>query len=166
MGRCASATVAYGVDLGNPEYGEWNFEADEDGGFPPMGAELDEDEIEWEDLIAEFAGWDEVELPYEDKRLDPAGHEAWSAQNDRRWAAKAAAGIEQDHYGYEYSGIYLRVGHRHHVNIDCEPLAPLELPYDNDIERLVDFISFLDSKGLVLKPEHREPHWLLMATYG
>jgi len=58
------------------------------------------------------------------------------------------------------------VGHRHHVNIDCEPLAPLELPYDNDIERLVDFISFLDSKGLVLKPEHREPHWLLMATYG
>jgi hypothetical protein len=40
-------------------------------------------------------------------------------------------------------------------------------PYFADSWRLLDFISFLDNKGLaLLKPEHREPHWLLMATYG
>ena len=164
MGRCASATVAYGVDLGNPEYGEWNFESDEDYGLPaPYG---DDESPEWEDLLAEFAGWDEVELPYSNREKAPSQHRAWSAQRDRRRAVLATVGIEQDHYGYEYSGIYLRVGAYQRVAIDCAPMTQLDLPDYQAAARLQDFIEFLDSKGLVLKPEHREPHWLLMATYG
>ena len=166
MGRCASATVAYGVDLGNPEYAEWNFEADEDGFLGPLADELDEDEIEWDDLIAEFAGWDEAELPHGNREHAPYEYATWSAQRDRRRAMLAEVGIKQDHYGYEYSGIYLRVGERHRVDIDCAPLASLTTPGWVQRELLQKFIEFLDSKGLVLKPEHREPHWLLMATYG
>ena len=166
MGRCASATVAYGVDLGNPEYGEWNFEADEDGFLGPLADELDEDEIQWEDLIAEFAGWDETELPYGRINDDDPIEDAWLAQRARRREMLAAVNIYQGHYGYEYSGIYLSVGREQRVDIDCRTLAPLDLPDYQAAARLQDFIEFLDGKGLVLKPEHREPHWLLMATYG
>ena len=161
MGSCASATVAFGVDLGNPEYGEWNFET-EDLDLP---APFDTDDPDWEDLIAEFAGWDEVELPYGEQRGVPE-RDAWSAQRARRREALGWAGIEQGHYGYEYSGLYLSVGDEHRVDIDCTPLGWLEPPYDSDIERIEDFLSFLDAKGLVLKPEHRQPRWLLMASYG
>jgi hypothetical protein len=154
--------VAYGVDLGNPEYAEWNFETDEDYGLPaPYG---DDESPEWDDLLAEFAGWDETELPYGEPYS--VEHRKWSAQRERKRAVLATVAITQSHYGYEYSGIYLSVGQEHRVAIDCAPLGRLDLPDYQAAARLQDFIEFLDSKGLVLKPEHRQPHWLLMATYG
>lgn len=161
MGRCASATVAFGVDLGNPEYGEWNFELT-DGVYlePP----------EWDDLLAEFAGWDEVELPYSRERGSPEDA-AWSKQRARRRAAMTEAGVSQGHYGYEYAGQYLSVGGSGQtVDYGCEPLESmggrLATPPWFDVYRLECFIEFLDTKGLVLKGEYRQPRWLLMASYG
>jgi len=151
----ATARIAFGVDLGDGGYGEWPFEADE-------ADEWAEEGPEWEGLLHEFAGWAETPLPY-GKNGTPE-YDAWSAQLDRKSAFKS--GIQYGSYGYEYSGTYLTVGVGYRVDWGCEPVGTLDTPDPEKVTTLVHFIEFLDTKGLKLKPEHRTPHWMLMASYG
>lgn len=161
MGMSARAEVAFGVDLGNPEIDEWNFEL-EDYALP---APWDEDETpDWDDLISEFGGWSEVALPWGDR--GSAEHDARSEQYHRELAVRGAVGIDYGSYGYELGGVYLYVGPRQRSEWGCEPLDALVNPESADVERLMDFLTFLDGKGLRLKSEFRNAHWLLMASYG
>lgn len=169
MGNSASATVAFGVDLGNPEYGEWNFVLDEDTySLPAPWDEVGDREVDFEDLIEEFAGFDEPEFPWREKALDPEGYKQWSDQLDRRSTLRKSTGIEVGSYGYEYSGTYLyTTGTDNGVDYyGCEPLMSLVYPTEQDVAKMERFLKFLDGKGLVLKEEFRTPQFLLMATYG
>jgi len=161
MGMSATAEVLFGVDLGNPGSDEWNFEL-EDYALP---APWDEDETpDWDDLISEFAGWSEVALPWGAR--GSAEDAARSEQYRRELVVRRSTGINFGSYGYELGGTYLHIGHVQRSEWGCEPLDLLDGPDAADIERLRDFLIFLDGKGLKLKTEFREPRWLLAATYG
>ena len=161
MGMSATAEVLFGVDLGNPEVDEWNFEL-EDYALP---APWDGDEApEWDDLISEFGGWHEADLPWGDR--GSAQYEARSEQYKRELAVRRATGINYGSYGYELGGTYLHIGPVQRAEWGCEPLTPLDGPDAADIARLRGFLIFLDGKGLRLKADFREPRWLLAATYG
>lgn len=158
MGNSSRATVAFGVDLGNPQYGEWNFEEVPDSWD---SVEEDGEEVDFDDLILEFAGWDEVELHWNNDEA------LWSAQLDRKRKLLKPVGIEVGAWGYEYSGKYLYIAGTEQSDT-WAPVAikPIFNPPYLHIERLVEFIEFLDGKGAVLKEEFRRPRWLLMSSYG
>jgi len=152
MSMSATAVIAFGVDLGDGGYGESNFEDEGES----------ENDFDWEGLLSEFAGWTEAPLPY-GQRGTPE-YDAWSAQLDRKSTFRS--GVNYGSYGDEFSGTYLAVGSAQRAEWECKPIGPMVTPGPADIFRLLRFIGFLDTKGLKLKPEHRTPHWMLMASYG
>ena len=135
MGNSSRATVAFGVDLGNPEYGEWNFEEG------PYHRE-DDEEFDFDDLIAEFAGWDEVQLKWANRSDDQIAHNMWSRQLDRRRSLLESVGIEVGAWGYEYSGQYLYITDTQQSDSWAPvPLEPIQYVGIDAIRKLVEFIE-------------------------
>jgi hypothetical protein len=161
MGMSASATVAFGVDLGGAD-GEWNLE-DEWGQLDPSE---DGESLDFERLVAEFAGFDEVELPWDVERGTPED-DAKTAQYLREIALRESTSIEVGSYGYEYGSRYLYItGTQQRESWGCVPLKHLSWPRRSQVLTLNNFIEHLDGSGLKLKDEFREPKWMLMACYG
>lgn len=161
MSQSQDANVVYGVDLGGREIG-WEFDGGDNDYF-----ELPEeyqDNMEWEEIIAEFAGWNEKELDY--SSAGSPERELASSQYVRKMNLIKATGIKTGHYGYEFAGVLVYVGEAHHTYWGCEPLGELIQPTEEQIASLISFLEFLDGKGMLLKEEFRKPQWLLSASYG
>jgi hypothetical protein len=160
MGMSASATVAFGVDLGNPKSDEWNFDLEAYDGGRIVG------DPDFEHLIAEFAGFDEVELPWMCRSGSPE-HAAKMDQIARMMDLRKSTSIEVGNYGYEYAGRCLYItGTRQREDWGCGPLKQLSWPRRSQVLTFNNFIDHLEGSGLKLKDEFREPKWMLMACYG
>lgn len=159
MSSSASASLVFGIDLGDSNGNGWNFEDDE------LSAPWDDDgrSIDFDDLIAEFGGFTEIEVDFE------KDESAWVQQRSRYQIARGSTGLDVDHYGYEFSGTLITVGATQTVHYGYAPLT-LDLEDHDQLydyrDQLYKFIKFLDSKGLKLKEEFRKPKWLLVACYG
>ena len=152
MGMRASADVVYGVDLGDPEYNESFVGYDDD--FDPDGDGLYE---RLDNLIDEFRGAPVVDY----------GAEGWEAQSAarREWLEHNKLGLAVDSYGYEFAGTVITSASAGHVTYGAARLNGLTDDTDHDL--LVEFIEFLEAKGLrFTDPEKRKPGWLLLASYG
>ena len=161
MGMRPEAIVAFGVDLGNPE-DEWHFDLGDGCTLPEPWSD---EQPDWDELIAEFAGWDEPDLPWGER--GSVEYEARTVQYRRELALRKSTEIESGCYGYEWNGQCLYVaGSKQSVDWGCVPLKPLLRPKCLAIEQFEEFVRFLDGRGLRLKPEHRAPDWLLMSSYG
>lgn len=153
MGMYARAGLVYGIDLGDPEYGESFVEYDHDVYEDGINEAL-------EDLIKEFQGFTEPR---------PEGYgDEWEAWNERRRAFTKEQGTDTlgyGSYGYEYAGTVVSIVSAGSATYEAKPIEP---PTVTDAQRgtLLRFISFLESKGFVFGPAHREPRWLLTASYG
>lgn len=130
MGISVRASLVYGIDLGDPEHDEWNFKPNEDGDIPDPYE--DNEDFEWDDLIAEFG----------------------------------AQKITTEAYGYGFAGTALSVGPIQNVWCSCEEVKVNMNVEPEGADTLREFVKFLDSKGLVLQEEYREPKWMLLSSYS
>lgn len=146
MSTSASATIAFGVDLGNRDYDGWNFDL-EDNRLP---AEYSgENSLELNELIEEFT-------------------QEYAKENIDGELEFNPVALQYGSYGYDFSGTYLFVGVKQGVGYEAQPLVDTlsYKPLISEILTLKKFINFLDSKGLKLKEEFREPQWLVTVLYG
>lgn len=161
MGSNADADLVFGLDLGDPEYGESGFVDSED---PEPEDKYEDFSEKLEDLFAEFAGWDEEPLTRVRHEEEPDRWDAWYAQVERK---KAAITLSHVSYGYEFAGTVVNIGRSFTTCYGCQPISPDDIAVsDEDVDTMRRFVAFLDSKGYVLKDEFREPSWLLTASYG
>ncbi|ATY17139.1 hypothetical protein CU254_41930 (plasmid) [Amycolatopsis sp. AA4] len=161
MGDTASATLAYGYDLGGGEDG-WKVEQAEDYEQPkvPWYDPETEDEDEDEDIIeaaerrllATLGGFTET-----DRHAD--------GYRDRKKAAEKSLGVEFVMHGDRYSTCYALATTTIDVQAgDATPVNPAELSDPADLtrrdRRLADALG-----ALGLTPLEDRPRWLLLA-YG
>lgn len=150
MGQSISVDLAYGVNIGYDDDG-WNFD-----GWPDVHEHLgfDEEETEGE--------WLEMAL------LTFLGHENVLDMGYR----ESKAAIEECplsivHYGYQSGGLLLTIGSSSVSGIfSVQSIDLPEHPSVEDARVLVDFLAWLEARGLVLKDKARNPGWILAGSYG
>lgn len=154
MGMRASASVVYGVDLGDGEYGELYVQVPDEHLEDGLYEALDT-------LVDEFIGWTEEQPPYV---IEGEGYQRWADWLDRRreYVKAHHTPVGHDSYGYEYSGTVITSASAGSAEYDA---SPVNLTETNE-EELEKFLQFLESKGWVFNPEKRKPQWLVTASYG
>ena len=154
MGMHAQASVVYGIDLGDEEYGESYVEVPEKYLEDGLTEGL-------EDLIAEYRGWIEEPVPY---AHGGEAHQRWSDHLERKFAFLKAhpTVIGYGSYGYQYSGTVLTSAVAGSVEYAAGPLSL----GDTNADELEKFLQFLESKGFKFDPDKRKAQWLLTASYG
>lgn len=146
MSTSASASIVFGVDLGNRDYNGWNFDL-EDEELPE--AYRGENSLEFDELIREFTQKHATENAAGELDINPSA-------------------LQHGTYGYHFSGKFLFVGAEQYVGYKAKSLLDTvaNKPVASEIATLKKFIEFLDGKGLKLKEEFREPNWLVTVLYG
>lgn len=148
MGMHARASVVFGVDLGDREYGEPYVEVPDEY---------------LEDGLCE--GLEELIDEYRTELAGPKPAYPWSGGDQEAWDRwKGSTGnVGYSRYGYEHCGVIVSAGR----GTQADPSAPSPLVLeDPDTEALEQFLQFLESKGFKFDPEKRKPQWLVTASYG
>lgn len=145
------AILLFGIDLGGIE-NEWNFENG------------------WEDYYSKYstededAGGEESELIYDLIAEFVTGEDTL----ENKYSVVRDSGLDLNSYGaHEYSGYIIGLDSFTETSY-WEPVAieSFDGPDSIDINKLKNFVEFLDSKSLVLKEEFRNPKFLLVSYYG
>lgn len=149
MSMSLSADLSFGVDVQDRNDG-YHFECGEE---LPAPWDTEGAYLEWDDLIAEFAGFTETD---------------WQVDGyyDRRREALKDNHLAYGSYGYDFGGTYISVGDTVGADYGLESFDSLPEITTEQIESIKNFVKFLDSKGLVLKEGYREPRWMLSVLYG
>jgi hypothetical protein len=150
MGRSLSTYLVFGVNIGDDDDG-WNFD-----GYPDvheaLGLDEEETEGEWlETALLVFLGHENViDMDY-------------GATQD----ALNACPLSVIHGGYEHGRLLLGVRSSTVKGLwSVQKIDLPESPSEEDAALLVAFLTWLESKGLVLEEEFRNPGWILAASYG
>lgn len=77
-----------------------------------------------------------------------------------------AENFTTESYGWELAGTALSVGPIQNVWCSCEEVKVNMNVEPEGADTLREFVKFLDSKGLVLQEEYRDPKWMLLSAYS
>jgi hypothetical protein len=148
MGMYATAVVAYGIDLGDDEYGE---------SYVEVPKEYLEDSL--------YEGLEKAFDEYRVLKAGPKPAYPWETGGDReawdKWR-NSIGGVGYTTYGYEHSGVMLTAAGGRAADYEPKPIDIGEVS-DADLE---EFVQFLESKGFKFNPDKRKAQWLVAAAYG